>query len=71
MADIETTTPEANYASRSNIVVPAGAGVNAPANVAARAKADIEARIGEDGHLPAAPLSGKTLSAVSSPRQES
>lgn len=70
MADIETTTPEANYASRSNIVVPAGAGQALPANVAARAKADFEARVGEDGHLPAAPMSGKTLSAVSNPRQE-
>lgn len=70
MAERETSTPEANYVSRSNIVVPAGAGQALPANVAARAKADIEARIGQPQNVPAAGISGKTLSSVTSPRQE-
>jgi hypothetical protein len=75
MAELETSSPAANYVSRSNIVVPRPeAGGLQAVDVAARAKTDIEGRLGlGDTALPAAgeaPLQGKTLSAVSTPKQE-
>ncbi len=75
MAENNTDSPESNYVSRSNIVVPQkAAGGSAAADVAARAKVNLEARLGlGDTALPAtgeAPLQGKTLSSVSTPKQE-
>lgn len=72
MADLETSSPDSNYASRSNIVLPHPRAGGSPtaAEVAVRAKADIEGRIGLPQDLPASPLASKTLSAVSTPKQE-
>jgi hypothetical protein len=75
MAELNTDSPESNYVSRNNIVVPrAAAGGLVNTDVAARAKTNIEARLGYGDTVlqsnAEAPLSGKTLSAVSTPKQE-
>jgi hypothetical protein len=76
MSELETSSPPANYVSRNNIVVPnPRAGGQTAVEVAVRAKTHIEDRLGlGDTPLPATgetPLQGKTLSAVSTPKQES
>lgn len=48
MAELETKSPEAAYATKTNILVPRSVGAAGKAHIEARAKADIDANIGQE-----------------------
>ncbi len=75
MAEYETHSPEAAYASRNNIVVPNKRAGGPPTLTEAqnRARAEVEETIGQSGGNAAQgrpPLAGKTLNSAPTLQQE-